>query len=95
MLKIFLILVSIFAANAAFVSDDIALFDKNTSDLSCAAEPEPVDIEGIDDVEIDIVPLLYSLAAARYVNINLRLGDVFITVASSAFAPIRAPPYPY
>lgn len=95
MLKIFLILVSIFAANAAFAGDDTARFDKNTSVLSCSADSETVGIEDIDDVEMDIVPLLYGLATDRYANINIRLDSVFIILSSSALVPIRAPPYHY
>jgi hypothetical protein len=95
MLKIFLILVSMFVANAAFASDDIAQFDKNTSVISCSADSETVGIEGIDDVEMDIIPLLYSLATGRYVDINIRLGGVLIILSSRAFVPIRAPPYHY
>jgi hypothetical protein len=95
MLKIFLILVSIFAASAAFASDDIAQFDKNTSVFSCSADSETVGIEDIDDVEMDMVPLLYCLATVRFVNINARLSGVFIILSSSALVPIRAPPFHY
>ncbi|GAC28944.1 hypothetical protein [Brumicola pallidula] len=95
MLKIFLSLVSIFAANAAFYSDDTAQFDKNTSVISCSADSEIVGIEDIDDVETDIIPLLYALTIARYVNVNIRLGDVLTILSSSALFPIRAPPHHY
>jgi hypothetical protein len=100
MLKIFLILVSIFAASAAFASaafasDDIAQFDKNTSVFSCSADSETVGIEDIDDVEMDMVPLLYCLATVRFVNINARLSGVFTILSSSALVPIRAPPFHY
>ena len=95
MLRIFLSVVLIFVANAAFASDGFEQYEENTSSALCYADYETVCSQDIDDYELDFVPSLFQINIPHFINDSHDLHDEFIVKRYTAFFSIRAPPHRY
>ncbi len=95
MLRIFLSVVSIFVANAAFASDRFDQYDNNTSYVLCYADSEVVCSQDIDDVELVFSPSSCQVNSIKFVGNSPGLHAEFIAKLYPAFFTIRAPPHYY
>ncbi|AEP29440.1 hypothetical protein [Brumicola nitratireducens] len=95
MLRAFLSVVLIFAANVAFASDQFEQYDKKASSVLCYTDSETACGQDINDFELDLAPSSIQVSAINAGNNSHRSHDEFNIKSYSAFFSIRAPPNHY